>query len=136
MIRKLLSIFSPKIKSWNFPYEKKILAVDFDGTISKKDNRIWTGNRYKNDIIEPNEAVIQAIKKLQEDNYIILWTARYGKGLRSAVKFCEEQGIRLDAVNQNLVPFKTSRKIVADFYIDDKAVKEDRINEIIISDRR
>lgn len=111
-----------KLKDWNFPYKKKIIAIDFDGTITLKDNRKWKRNKYTNDIMEPNTKVIEKIKEVRNDYYFILWTNRYGKALKDAVKFCKNNGIEFDAVNKNIVPFKSSRKIVADYYLDDKSL--------------
>ena len=116
-----------KIKDWNFPYNKKIIAIDFDGTITLKDNRIWKRNSYKNDIMEPNLEVINKLKEIRNDYYFILWTCRYGNGLRSAVKFCKKYGIIFDAINSNLVPFKSSKKIIADYYLDDKSLTIEKL---------
>lgn len=108
-----------KLKEW--PSNKKIVAVDFDGTLTKKDNRIWIGrNRYRNDIMEPNDIIINSIKKYRNSIYLILWTCRTGKALRDAIVFCYKQGIYFDAINKNIVRYKTSNKIMADIYIDDK----------------
>ena len=108
-----------KLKEW--PKDKKIVAVDFDGTITQKDNRIWTGkNTYKNDIMEPNNEMIDSIKANRNKIYLILWSCRTGKALRDAIKFCSTNGIYFDAVNRNIVRYPSSRKIMADVYIDDK----------------
>ena len=120
-----------KLKDWNFPYQKKILAIDFDGTITLKDNRIWHKNKYTNDIMEPNNEVITTLNNIRNDYYFILWTNRYGKALKDAINFCKKYNIYFDAVNKNLVPFKSSRKIVADYYIDDKSIQLDNINFLI-----
>lgn len=58
---------------------------------------------------------------------IILWTNRVGEPLEKALSFCKEQGIHLDAVNENLPEiikaFGTDcRKIFANEYWDDRAV--------------
>ena len=109
-----------KLKEW--PKDKKIVAVDFDGTLTLKDTRVWVGrNRYVNDIHEPNDFIINTIKQHREHIYLILWTCRKGKALRDAIHFCEEQGLFFDAVNKNVVRYPSSRKIMADIYLDDKA---------------
>ena len=56
---------------------------------------------------------------------IILWTNRVGEPLETAIKWCEEHGLRLDAVNDNVpeaVEFfgTNTRKIYADEFIDDR----------------
>lgn len=111
-----------KINDWNYPYKKKIIAIDFDGTITLKDNRKWRGENYTNDIMEPRQEIIDKLKSIRNDYYFILWTNRWGKGLESAIQFCKNNGIEFDAINENIVPFKSSAKIVADYYLDDKAL--------------
>jgi hypothetical protein len=59
---------------------------------------------------------------------IILWTCRNGERLDEAVLWCKEQGLEFDAVNENLSEFVLQyggdcRKIFADEYWDDKAVR-------------
>lgn len=111
-----------KLKDWNYPYEKKIIAIDFDGTITTKDNRIWKKEKYTNDYFIPNIPLVNKLKKDRDKYYLILWTNRYGKALKAAVRFCKYMGIEFDAVNRNIVPFRSSRKIVADYYLDDKSL--------------
>ena len=97
----------------------KIIAVDFDGTLCKSN---WPN------IGEPNNHVIVYIKKEQKQGArIILWTCRVGDMLDEAVKWCSEQGLIFDAVNENLPEIieqfgSDSRKIFANEYIDDKNV--------------
>lgn len=98
----------------------KIYAIDFDGTLCK--------NMFPK-IGDPNNTVINKIKNIKENgNKLILWTCRTGKRLDEAVKWCNSKGIEFDAINNNIQDiinkFKCdSRKIVADYYIDDKAIK-------------
>lgn len=95
------------------------IAVDFDGVIAAP---AWPG------VGEPNEALIQWLIDFREaGNKIILWTCRVDEALENAVAFCKNYGLEFDAVNDNLpeiVEFfgDNSRKITADYYIDDKAV--------------
>ena len=99
--------------------EYKTYAIDFDGTLCKN---AWP------EIGEPNVAMIEYVKALRKIGHkIILWTCREGADLEKAVSWCAEQGIIFDAVNDNLEEIKqrfggNSRKIVAHFYIDDRAV--------------
>lgn len=96
-----------------------IIAVDFDGTLCEY---AWP------DIGIPRGLVISYLKTRQKQgNKIILWTCRSGEMLQKAVDWCEEQGLRFDALNENLPEIVEkfggdSRKIYADLYIDDKAV--------------
>lgn len=102
----------------------KILAVDFDGTLVQ--------DKFP-DIGEPNTKVFECVKALQKLNTkIILWTCRtdYENGpkyLTDAVNFCSENGLVFDAINDNIENVKRSfgknpRKILADWYLDDKNV--------------
>jgi hypothetical protein len=94
-----------------------IYAVDFDGTLCVE--------KYPG-IGEPRQNVIDFCKqKKAEGHKLILWTCRCGEYLEQAIKWCEEQGLIFDAINENL-PERTAeyggdcRKISADFYLDDK----------------
>lgn len=94
-------------------------AVDFDGTLCEN---IWP------DIGKPRHEVINWIKELQSRGHkMILWTCREGMLLVDALVWCADRGLFFDAVNDNLEEHKkkfegNSRKILADFYIDDKAI--------------
>jgi trehalose-6-phosphatase len=97
----------------------KIFAVDFDGTLSLNGRFPEPGT--------PNQVLIDALKEAAANGHkIILWTCRTGHALAIAVSWCEMQGIPLHAVNGNLsvkeVGEADSRKVVADVYIDDRAV--------------
>lgn len=59
---------------------------------------------------------------------VILNTCRTGKRLQEAVSFCARHGLHFQAVNENLPQVvrmlgHNPRKIYADVYIDDKAVR-------------
>ena len=98
----------------------KVFAVDFDGTLC---DNVWP------EIGEPNIVMIEYVKALRQLGHkLILWTCREGDNLNEAVSGCSEQGVTFDAINDNLEEHKelfggNSRKIVADYYIDDKAVQ-------------
>lgn len=100
---------------------KKIIAVDFDGTLCK--------NNYP-DIGEANEELINHLKRVQsKGDKIILWTCRIGEKLEAAVAWCKKRGLIFDAVNENLPESiaefgSDTRKIFADEYIDDAASSE------------
>ncbi len=95
-----------------------IYAVSFDGTIS-------LGKFSK--LGPPNESLIKHLIFRQKlGDKIILWTCREGKRLEEAVEFCNEYGLRFDAVNDNLPEIVAksgvnSRKVICDVYIDDRA---------------
>lgn len=95
---------------------RTIIAVDFDGTICHN-NFPNIGKFYEN--------CSDVINRLQSKGIIvILNTCRCDKLLEQALTACSNNGIIFDAVNENYskLPFKTSNKIYADYYIDDKAL--------------
>ena len=101
------------------PDDKYIYAVDFDGTLSKGK---WP------DTGEPNIDLFNyLIRQRIIGNKVILWTNRNGEHLKTAIAFCRIYGLEFDAVNENLPEMieaykSDSRKVSADFYIDDRAV--------------
>lgn len=96
-----------------------IYAVDFDGTLSF--------GRFP-DVGEPNENLFRFLKEEQKQGArLILYTCRTGDNLTAAVEYCIHYGLRFDFINENLPELvelygEDTRKINADFYIDDKAV--------------
>lgn len=102
------------------PAKPDIYAVDFDGTLCK--------NKYP-DIGNPNYHLINNLKELKQfGNKLILWTCREGDYLKKAIDWCAQHGLSFDAVNDNLPELtekfnNNCRKIFADYYIDDRAIK-------------
>lgn len=96
----------------------KIIAVDFDGTLISEGCFPGTG--------PPNQHVLNYCKSEQERGAkIILWTNREGEPLQTAVRWCHDHDLYLDAVNDNVpesIAFLgyNSRKIYADEFIDDR----------------
>ncbi len=100
------------------PNKHLIIAIDFDGTIVE--------DAYPK-IGKPLLFSIETIKKLQSEGHrLILWTYRNGKRLKEAVEFCKKEGIEFYAVNKSYpeeeLDTKTSRKIHADLFIDDRNI--------------
>jgi Predicted hydrolases of the HAD superfamily len=98
----------------------KIIAVDFDGTLVE--------NKWP-DIGATNEKVLDYCKSERAKGArIILWTNRVGEPLTNAIKWCQDHGLLLDAINDNIQEsidffgFNT-RKIYADEFIDDRMAK-------------
>ena len=99
-----------------------VIAVDFDGTLVE--NGVYP---FASKPIIKN---IEYIKKMKSEGHkIILWTCRENESHENAIKFCNDYGIALDAVNENVdIEEKirgfgyNSRKVYADIYLDDKAV--------------
>lgn len=110
----------------------KSIAVDFDGTLS-------FGRWPK--VGKPNTELINFLKRWSNNgNKLILWTCRTGQALEIAVKWCEQQGIFFDAINDNLQEYielygSNSRKICCDYYIDDKSIHPNYINEEVLYDK-
>lgn len=93
------------------------LAIDFDGTIVE--------HAYP-EIGKPIPFAIDVLKRLQDECHcrLILWSVREGDLLTQAVEYCRNNGLEFYAINANYPEEKTtdmsSRKIVADYYIDDR----------------
>lgn len=106
---------------------KEIYAFDFDGTI--------VTNEFPQ-IGKPIANTIELIKKVKNGgHYIILNTMREGDLLLDAVKFCQNQEITFDAVNDNLPHMKefyknNPRKIFANYYVDDHNLFVNGVNDI------
>lgn len=100
-----------------------IFAIDFDGTLVE-DNYPSIG--------KPRTEVIKYVKALKKRGHeLILYTCRNKTALDEAVTWCNEQGLKFDAINENLDRVKAlyggdTRKVYADYYLDDKAIS---INE-------
>lgn len=103
-----------------------IYAVDFDGTLCS--------NIYPK-IGAPKDEVINKLIKLQsEGSILILWTCRTGKELEEASEWCEEKGLKFDYINENTEENvekyeENSRKIIADYYLDDKSLTIEKFLE-------
>lgn len=101
-----------------------IIAVDFDGTLV---TNVWP------EIGTPIAPVIEYVKRRQKNGArLILWTNRTGEPLEKALAWCEENGIVLSAVNENLPDIIEAfggdcRKIFANEYLDDRAVLPDMV---------
>lgn len=98
-----------------------IIAVDFDGTLVE--DCFPEIGKIKVDVWE-------RAKQAQSDGAkLILWTSRDHNNLQAAVRFCELNGLKFDAVNENLPECQElfnndTRKVYANEYWDDKAVPE------------
>lgn len=92
-----------------------IIAVDYDGTLEVNG--------------QMNMALISNLRNAQmQGNIVILWTCRDGQSLRSAVNSLIQCGFQPNLINENAPQTiqrlrNNPRKIFADVYIDDKAVK-------------
>jgi len=94
---------------------KKIIAIDFDGTIVSNDFP---------EIGKEFPDAIDTIKKLKEVGYkIILWTCRTGQSFNEAKAWLDKRDLYFHAYNEHLEnEFKVNgRKVFADIYIDDRS---------------
>lgn len=112
-----------KLDVKNNPYGCYIIAVDFDGTLVQDEFP---------KIGYIHQPVVDTIKQLQEIPFVrlILWTCRVDEKLEEAVKWCEEQGIHFNAINDNVDENRchhttNSRKVFAHKYIEDRNVGVD-----------
>ena len=94
-----------------------IVSVDFDGTITQENDYPTCG------ALMPKAK--EAITALHDKHgcIIILNTCRAGEPLADALEYCKRHGIPIDHVNEQspqlLEIFKDTRKVYADYYIDD-----------------
>lgn len=84
----------------------KIVAIDFDGTITDDSPYSIIGK------LRPN--CKKAIDFINKHNNVILWTCRMGEDLDEARDFLRFHDINIK------IPTVINSKIVADIYIDDR----------------
>jgi hypothetical protein len=98
-----------------------IIAVDFDDTIALK-APTYPASMVPGALLPNAKEVINWM--YDRGCYIILWTCRCGDVLKLATDFLDKNGIKYHSVNENWpgLPFITSSKICADFYIDDASL--------------
>jgi hypothetical protein len=96
------------------------IAVDFDGTI--------VTDRYP-EIGEELPFATETLRMLiKEHHRLILWSVREGKYLQDAIDWCRERGVEFWAVNKDYPEEEQdknqyfSRKIKADYFIDDRNI--------------
>ena len=105
-----------------------VYAVDFDNTLAV--------TRFPQ-IVAPNYKMIAFVKAVKAQGHkVILWTSRSGENLESAVEWCKKQGIIFDAVNAPLPEqlqywSEDTRKIYADYYLDDKNLTIDQAEHCV-----
>jgi len=105
---------------------KLIIAVDFDGTLCEFSFPDIGEQK------EKHKALMDRLIQLKNEGHkLILWTNRGDNEeypvLTEAIEWCKEKGLEFDSVNENLPNQKKlsgySPKIMADVYIDDKALE-------------
>lgn len=107
--------------------KKLIIAVDFDGTLC---TYAFPGIGEQT---ENHKQLMDTLIRLRQNGHkLILWTNRGDndkyKSLTEAVEWCRNKGLEFDEVNKNFPEKELSKlsgyspKIMADYYIDDKAL--------------
>lgn len=98
----------------------KTIAIDFDGVISH-----YTGWKGELSFEPPVAGAKEALAGLRKRGWvIIIFTTR--SDLNDVEKYLDEHQLTFDYINEN--PFRdkentNSQKVVADIYLDDKAVR-------------
>ena len=92
----------------------KVIAIDFDGTITTENTYPYVGK------FRPN--AIEAIKKIQENNFCFLFTCRQGRELTEVLDVLKENGINIGINSKYDFEVAFGRKPIADYYIDDRAL--------------
>jgi hypothetical protein len=95
---------------------KKIICIDFDGTIVE--------HAFPK-VGKPMPQAVEVIKELKKAGYVlVLWTCREGKYLDDAIKFCKNNKLEFDAYNETPMncEFRPEggRKAYGTYYIDDR----------------
>ena len=95
------------------------IAIDFDGTLCEDEFP---------SIGKPKDEIVAIVKRLQNAGVkTVLWTCRNGSMLSDAERWCQQQELKFDAVNENLPEVQQkwggdTRKVMTDYYLDDKNV--------------
>lgn len=104
-----------------------VIAVDFDGTLCEY------GFPNIGEQKEKHKELLSLLLKLKAEGHkLVLWTNRGDnekyKSLTEAIEWCSQRGLSFDAVNKNLPEKEQAKlsgyspKIIADIYIDDRAL--------------
>ena len=99
---------------------ERCIAIDFDGTIAHYKG--WTGANKFGKLID---GCVEALGKIREMGYkIIIYTCRINTP--ELEKYLKNNKVPYDAINENLwheyQQHGDKRKVIADIYIDDRAV--------------
>lgn len=98
--------------------KNKLIAVDLDGTLTKKD--CWTEDDCIN--AEPRLDIIEKIRKLYYDmNHIIIYTARPETHRNATEYWLRKNGVAYHAIVMG------NNKMGSDIYIDDRAVRPEEL---------
>lgn len=107
------------VTEMTFEDKSAVLAIDFDGTITKHSNQ-GSGE------LELQDYAAEVIDAFNRLGYTcILWTCRTAESFDDAVRFCNSNSITFQYYNTSALRdmkmwHNTARKILADVYIDDR----------------
>lgn len=100
-----------------------VIATDFDDTLVRTEVYPVIGEP------TPWFSQLKQLQKKFSNLQVILWTCREGEALQSAIDFCTNNGLRLDAINEDVpssLKWKNrTPKPFAHVYVDDRAVSFD-----------
>lgn len=92
-----------------------VVAVDLDGTLSK--DSAYDERR----IADPRMGIVQAVRAMKEAGcWVVIYTCRESDSLVAA--WCDEHEVPFDAINTNPWAKATGGKMMADMYLDNRAV--------------
>ena len=104
------------------------IAVDFDGTLCE-----YAFPNIGNQTDQQKQLLNLLISLKRKGHYLILWTNRGDneklKCLSEAIEWCKQQDLEFDQINKNNPEREAKKlsgyspKILADYYIDDKALE-------------
>lgn len=96
--------------------KKLILAVDLDNTLIYSEKKTYK-------ITGINIELLNRLKILQMNGHkLIAWTVRDKTLLSDAIEYIKGYGLIFDKINNNVIYLSNSKKIYADYYIDDRAI--------------
>jgi hypothetical protein len=96
----------------------KVIACDIDGTLTIE--TCWTEEQCRN--ATPRQKVIDHIKKLAKNNFIVFYTARRNSLYQATIEWLEKQGFSQWPIKMGKLP--------ADCYIDDKSINPNELPEL------
>lgn len=98
--------------------EKKLIAVDLDGTLTKDD--CWTS--YECLVAEARTDIIKKVMDLYyERNTIIIYTARPESMRNETEYWLRKNGVKYHAIVMG------NNKMGADIYVDDRAIRPEEL---------
>lgn len=115
-----------KAKAYLSPDKRFTVAVDFDGVIVSYDG--WKGEGVFGSPMPGVQVAMKILRSLGA--LIIIFTTR--SEVDAIAEYCQGNGIEYDFINRNpYQPAGLSGKIMADVYLDDRALRFDNWNDAL-----